>query len=214
MISQSKKAAKRALQGRWLFVVGAVLLFNLITTIPVLLSPATYTDEELLTELQQTVDFATVILSVLLFPLSMGWEWLTLSLTRTSEVSIKMLFKPFKVMLWKSIWVSLFTGFFIFLWSLLLIVPGIIKSISYSFTMYILYDRPELSATQAITESRRMLNGHKMQAFLLILSFLGWFLLGVLTLGIGFLFIYPYYSVSYAQFYEEVKRKEYAGDMH
>lgn len=213
MISQSKKAAKRALQGRWLFMVGAVLLFNLITIIPVLLSPATYTDEELLTGLQQTVDFATVILSILLFPLSVGWEWLTLSLTRTSKVSMKMLFKPFKVMFWKSIWVSLFTGFFIFLWSLLLIVPGIIKTISYSFTMYILYDRPELSATQAITESRRMLNGHKMQAFLLILSFLGWFLLGVLTLGLGFLFIYPYYSVSYAQFYEEVKRKEYAVDM-
>lgn len=213
MISQCKQAARQALQGRWLFMVGAVLLLTLITAIPELISPATYNDEESLTGLQQTMDFATIILSALLLPLSVGWLWLTLSLTRTSRISMKTLFKPFTVMFWKSIWVSILTGLFIFLWSLLLIVPGIIKTISYSFTMYILNDRPELSAMQAITESREMINGYKTQAFLLFLSFLGWFLLGIITLGLGFLFIYPYYSVSYAQFYEEVKRKEYGGDI-
>ncbi|MGG3799613.1 DUF975 family protein [Metabacillus fastidiosus] len=208
MISQCKRAAKQALQGRWWFMVGAGVILTILTSIPSIISPATYVEEESLTALQQLIDFTTLILSILLIPLSVGWFWLTLEITRNKNVEMTMLFEPFLKMFWKSIWVSIVIGFFTFLWTLLLIIPGIIKAISYSFTLYILKDRPELSAIQAITESRKMINGYKGKAFLLSLSFIGWLLLGIITLGLGFLFIYPYYSVTYAQFYEEVKAKQ------
>ena len=94
---------------------------------------------------------------------------------------------------------------YIILWSLLLIVPGIIKSFSYAMTSYILYDDKELSYNAAIEKSMAMMKGHKLKWFYLNLTFIGWILLALLTLGIGFLWLNPYMSASYAQFYEDVK---------
>jgi Predicted integral membrane protein len=94
---------------------------------------------------------------------------------------------------------------FISLWSILLFVPGIIKSLSYAMTYYILDDEPELSANQAINLSMRMMKGHKFDLFYLYLSFAGWFILGMLSLGIGFLFLYPYIQCAQASFYQDVK---------
>ena len=74
------------------------------------------------------------------------------------------------------------------LWSLLFIVPGIIKGYSYRMVPYILADEPELSANEVITKSRQMMDGNKWRAFLLDLSFIGWILLGILTLGLGLIF--------------------------
>ena len=99
-------------------------------------------------------------------------------------------------------------GVFLVLWTLLFIVPGIIKGFSYSLTPYILRDQPELSALESITESRRLMDGHKMEAFMLFLSFFGWFLVGILTLGIGFFFIGPYFSTTYATFYDSIRDKQ------
>ena len=94
---------------------------------------------------------------------------------------------------------------YIVLWSLLLVVPGIIKAISYSQTIYILKDNPELKFNGAIERSMAMMEGHKMEAFLLGISFIGWLLLGVLTLGIGMLWVTPYMNTAYAHFYNYVK---------
>ncbi|MBQ9063214.1 MAG: DUF975 family protein [Eubacterium sp.] len=73
---------------------------------------------------------------------------------------------------------------FLILWSFLFIIPAIVKSYSYRMVPFIIKDRPELSATEAITESRRMMDGHKWNTFVLDLSFLGWMILGIITLGI------------------------------
>lgn len=99
----------------------------------------------------------------------------------------------------------LLEGVYILLWSLLLIVPGIIKSFSYAMTAYILRDDKELSYNAAIEKSMAMMEGHKLEWFYLNLSFIGWILLTILTLGIGGLWVQPYISASYAQFYEDVK---------
>ncbi len=77
---------------------------------------------------------------------------------------------------------------YLVLWTLLLIVPGIIKAYSYRMVPYILADEPELSANEVITKSREMMDGNKWQAFLLDLSFIGWILLGILTFGLGMFF--------------------------
>ena len=91
-----------------------------------------------------------------------------------------------------------------FFWSLLLVIPGIIKRYSYSMTMYVLNDNPEMSINEAITESRRLMAGHKMDLFILQLSFIGWAIASVFTAYIGFLFLMPYINLSIALFYEEI----------
>lgn len=103
---------------------------------------------------------------------------------------------------------SLLLAVYVFLWSLLLVVPGIIKAFSYAMTPYIMYDNPQLSADECIERSMAMMQGHKGQLFMLYLSFIGWAILCVLTLGIGFFWLSPYISCSEAQFYEELKKAE------
>ena len=93
-----------------------------------------------------------------------------------------------------------------FLWTLLFIIPGIVKSYSYAMTPYILADHPELSGEQAISRSMAMMQGNKLRLFLLHLSFIGWAILATLTCGIGFLWLYPYIYASMAVFYEDVKK--------
>ena len=100
---------------------------------------------------------------------------------------------------------QLLMGIFIFLWSLLLIVPGIIKAYSYAMTPYILVDRPELSVRDAIRLSGRMMSGRKLDLFCLHLSFIGWMLLCILTLGIGILFLSPYMMTAQAAFYQDIR---------
>ena len=89
---------------------------------------------------------------------------------------------------------------------LLFIIPGIIKSFSYAMTYFIINDHPEYSINQAITESRRMMDGHKMEYFILCLSFIGWFILSCITLGIGFLWLIPYFYTTSAAFMKRLQR--------
>lgn len=108
----------------------------------------------------------------------------------------------------------LLQGIYTFLWALLLIVPGIIKYYSYRMTMYVLHDNPELKYNGAIERSMQLMKGHKMKLFLLDLSFIGWLLLGILTFGIGLLWVGPYYCGANAAFYcnlleEEAAEKPY-----
>ncbi len=94
---------------------------------------------------------------------------------------------------------------FIALWSLLFFIPGIIKSLSYAMTHYILVDYPELSAWNAITLSQEMMKGHKYDLLYLYLGFAGWYLLCILTLGIGYFWFIPYVQTAQSSFYYEVK---------
>ena len=100
---------------------------------------------------------------------------------------------------------------FIVLWSLLFIIPGIVKGLSYAMTPFILEDHPEMTASQAIKASMQLMDGHKMDLFILGLSFIGWSLLACLTMGIGFLFLNPYMNAAYAAFYRDISRKQEAG---
>ncbi len=101
---------------------------------------------------------------------------------------------------------SLLVSVYTLLWMLLLIVPGIIKGISYSMTYFILRENPTMSGEQAIQRSMAMMEGHKMDYFLLSLSFIGWMLLGMLALGIGLFWVLPYVYTTNAAFYEELKK--------
>ena len=91
-----------------------------------------------------------------------------------------------------------------FLWSLLLIVPGIVAALSYAMTPFILEEHPELTASEAIARSKALMDGHKMDLFILHLTFLGWDILCALTANIGNLFLNPYKNAAYAVFYREI----------
>lgn len=95
----------------------------------------------------------------------------------------------------------LYRGVLNFLWFLLLIVPGIIKLYAYRMVPYILADNPNIGARKAVKLSMAMTRGHKFDIFVLDLSFIGWFLLGVLALFIGTLFVLPYYNAANAELY-------------
>ena len=106
------------------------------------------------------------------------------------------------------VWGYFLRALFTVLWSLLFIIPGIIKFFSYAMTDYILVDYPELSANKAIDLSRAMMRGRKFDLFYLYLSFIGWYILAIFTLGIGFLWLGPYMDASVAAFYNDLKAQQ------
>lgn len=90
------------------------------------------------------------------------------------------------------------------LWTMLFVIPGIVKSLSYAMTPFILNDHPEMTASEAIKASQKLMDGHKMDLFILGLTFIGWEILACLTMGIGFLFLNPYMNAAYAAFYRNI----------
>ncbi len=108
----------------------------------------------------------------------------------------------------KALGISFMVRLYTVLWSMLLIIPGIVKSYSYAMTYYISEDHKDYTVDQCIETSRSMMNGYKWKLFLLHLSFVGWFFLALLfTFGIGFLWLKPYIESSNAVFYEELKKE-------
>ena len=124
---------------------------------------------------------------------------------KEGRVEFNTIFEPFKD--WKRYLGGILQVYvYVLLWSLLLYIPGIIKAISYSQTFFIMRENPGMSGERAIQQSMKMMHGHKMDLFLLNLSFIGWILLGMVTFGIAYLWIYPYSYTTQAAFYEEVKK--------
>ena len=109
-------------------------------------------------------------------------------------------------------WVGMFLmGLKVFLWSLLLVIPGIIKAYAYFLTPYILAEYPNVSAKDATALSDKMTKGYKMDIFVAELSFLGWILLSVLTLGIlEIVYVGPYMNLTFGGIYQELKQNALA----
>ncbi|MBD5086242.1 MAG: DUF975 family protein [Clostridiales bacterium] len=136
-------------------------------------------------------------------PLEVGINKISLNVVRSENVEIVTLFDGFKdytraVVLWIT------NQIFTFLWTLLFIIPGIIKSLSYSMSYFILLDNPEMSANDARKKSMEMMDGNKWRLFCLELSYIGWMLLSVLTLGILYLWVMPSMRTATAYFYQSL----------
>ena len=186
--SQIRSAACAALKGRWLEAAMLTFVYMLIAV------------------LVSMIPWIGTVASLLLIPMGWGFAVAFLRNGRGTDdpFNVSRLFDGYKE------FVRIFTTLFLssvytFLWTLLLIVPGIIKSLSYAMTPYILADNPELDNNKAIELSMAMMDGHKMDLFLMNLVFLLWGLLCILTLGIAYFWLCPYMYASYAKFYEEVK---------
>lgn len=129
---------------------------------------------------------------------------LTATARGKKDVDIISLFDAFKEDLGNAILLGLIKSVFIFLWSLLFVIPGIVKSYSYALAAFIQQDAEDKTWKTCIDQSRTMMYGKKWKLFCLDLSFIGWYILGALFFGVGVLFVAPYHEQARAEFYEDV----------
>ena len=120
------------------------------------------------------------------------------------EMQIEDLFVAFKRDFGGCFILALMQAIFIFLWSLLFVIPGIVKSYSYAMCMYIKSDHPDYDWRACLDASRQMMKGNKWRLFVLDLSFIGWYIVGALIIGVGTLWVVPYHQATRAQFYEDL----------
>ncbi len=152
--------------------------------------------------------FIGVAVSVFLIPpLTVGYAWFTMRIYNDETTEIGPMFGAGFKNYWHHVGGILFMELFTFLWTLLFIVPGIIKGLAYSMTPYILTDLPNVTPTQALKVSMKMTKGYKGEIFVMYLSFIGWGILTALTCGIlGIFYTGPYMSTSLAGLYVEIKK--------
>ncbi len=137
-------------------------------------------------------------------PFMLGFAMFYLSFSRGESPQYTRMFEGFHT--WtRALGAYLLKNLYVLLWSLLLIIPGIIAVFSYSQTFYILAEDKTISVNDAIDKSKAMMKGHKWKLFGLQCRFIGWALLSVLTMGIGLLWLVPYVQVSLAKFYDDIK---------
>ena len=127
-----------------------------------------------------------------------------LMLTKKEEIGIGDVFSKFD-QAGRACWLYILTKIFTFLWSLLFVIPGIVKQYSYSMAFYILADHPELTAREALRKSIEMMKGHKFELFVLQLSFILWHMLGAITFGLAYIYVTPYMCATVANFYNSIK---------
>ncbi len=155
------------------------------------------------------VGFTVIGTLILLGPVNIGVASYTLHLIRRTDQKNKFdpLLDGFRGNVGTNILVGVLTTLFTFLWSLLFVIPGIVKAISYSQAYYIALEHPEYDANTCITESRKMMNGRKWKYFCLQLSFIGWYIVGSLCFGVGVLWVDAYRQAANAAFYEDIKNE-------
>ncbi|MFO7612248.1 MAG: DUF975 family protein [Clostridia bacterium] len=201
--------ARRMLAGKWGTAVLMVLVFSLISGIAGSGSGFREGAEEfnypmVLTTLAVIASLFGLAYGILVSNvLSYGFTIAFLRPGRENRIEFEDLFTGFKSY-GRVVAMMLLKNIFIFLWALLLVIPGIIKAYAYGMSEYILLDNPGMDPQQAITSSNEMMNGHKGRLFMLDLSLIGWWFLCILTCGIGFLWLGAYYKTIHAVFYMDL----------
>lgn len=180
-----RQSAWKSLSGKWGICILVFIIFDLISAACAGGS---------------TIVIGAVAGLIIMGPMTLGYSMVSLNVARDKDVEISMLFKGFNDFA-RSVVLYIVNNIFIALWSLLLIIPGIIKSLAYSMSYYILIDDATISANDARKKSIEMMKGNKWRLFCLKFSFIGWVLLSFLTFGILLFWVMPYIEVTMAKFY-------------
>lgn len=195
--------ARKSLAGKWGIAIGGLIFYNILTYgLGLLLKlPVTFITSDV-----RVIDVCGGLLYLLIVgPTTYGLVSYFLSLVRGGFPDLSALISGFKAF-WRYSFAGLSICFFVFLWSLLLIIPGIMALYAYALTYYIMHDDQHISIRDALAKSRKMMYGKRWKLFRLGLRFFGYALLSLFTLGIGLLWVIPYALASNAAFYEDVKR--------
>jgi uncharacterized membrane protein len=182
--------ARTSLQGQWSLAVGAIAIFGILaislSVIPII---------------------GNIAWLLVCGPLSIGYARFNLALIHQQSPRIEMLFSGLR-QFDTGVIAYLVMTVFIFLWTLLLIIPGIIAALAYSMTYFIIAEDNSISAMDAIRKSKQMMVGHKWRYFCLCLRLTGWIILGAIPLGIGLLWAIPYLMTCQAHFYADLKNQQ------
>lgn len=184
--------ARESLSGNWLNAVLAYLIIIGIISV---------------------VSTLQVVTWIILGSLTYGLYLYYIVLIREKAGDFNLLFKAFSFseknlgLFGKTLGLYLLMNLYVFLWTLLLIVPGIIAAYSYRIAFYLMIDNPEIGVSEALKQSKEMMYGYKSKLFCLDLSFIGWGLLCILSFGIGILWLSPYMLTSQTIFYEELRNE-------
>lgn len=202
-----KNAALSRIKGNWTPLVVATIVYILIIAVvagtgalPALINPTS-------TALGLSSTGATFLLSIFIaYPLMAGFALAMKDFFEINNLDVtNNMVKHSTTNYLHKVLGMFFMGLKVALWAMLFFIPGIVMSFAYAMTPYILEDNPELSAWEASTKSREMMKGHKFDLFFLYLSFIGWFILCLLTAGIGFIWLSPYFKTAEVAFYEDIK---------
>lgn len=185
-----RQKAWAALKGNWGIMIGITLIYSLIigalSAIPVV---------------------GSIAVLVLQGPLYIGLVLAFMNLMRGNRPDFPILFEGFNKCFLQSFLLVLLNSIFVMLWSLLFVIPGIIKAYAYAMSTYILADNPTMTQDEARKASIEMMKGNKWRLFCLHFSFFGWVLLSMLTFGILLIWVMPYKQAAEAAFYEDLKAK-------
>jgi uncharacterized membrane protein len=207
----SKRRAKEQLHGKWMqaalvcFIASLIAMtstgMNTVHSVQNVLQNGHWVN---VSTTNSTSGLGGLLSFIFAGPITLGVSGYFLKLIRNEKTIIENMFGGFKFFITAFV-LNLLITIFTVLWSLLLIIPGIIASYRYSMSYYIMADNPQLSAAEALNESKQMMIGFKFELFKLWCSFLGWFILGLISVGIGFIWIIPYYNAAKANFYQDLK---------
>ena len=182
--------ARAVLSGAWGTAIGAYFLYGLVTG-----------------AINGVPYLGLLVIIIVAGPFTLGLASFSLSFSRQENPDIGIIFSGFNDF-GRALGTHLLMALYLILWTMLLYIPGIIKSFSYAMTFYVLSDDPSLGPNEAITKSRQLMDGKKWKLFCLYCRFIGWALLCLLTLGIGFLWLVPYMNISVAKFYDDLAPPE------
>lgn len=190
------RAARESLKGKWGLAIGTFFIYTLLTAVTGTYRPA-----------GSVVTLGSGITLIIAGPLALGAAIFSLSISRGKEATLGQLFQGFNYFA-NALITYLLLVLYVVLWTILLIVPGIIAALGYAMTFYILADDPLLKPQDALKKSKAMMNGYKLKLFYLALRFFLLALLCILTLGIGFLWLIPFVHTTMAKFYDDINGHE------
>jgi len=202
------RMAKESLRGKWTLAIGTFLVCSLLIDG----LQMNYSLYPRMFGANMFVSMGGLVSLILGGPLSLGQSFFALSVSRNKEARFEQIFDGFRHF-GTALGAYLLMAIFTFLWSLLLIIPGIIAAISYAMTFYIIAEDPSIDVMDAIDKSKKMMYGYKWKFFCLNLRFLGWAILCILTFGIGFLWLIPYMEISFVKFYDDINGREVAAEI-
>lgn len=199
--AEIKYNAKESLKGKYWYSVGVTVLFLVLSGIQSGIV-ALLTNNNL-------VSFASIVNLILVIffqiPMAVGLNRYFIRLGKGENAQVGDIFHIFKNGYINTILVEIKQAVFIMLWSLLFVVPGIIKMYQYFMIEYMLAENPMINHKRAFEITKAVMTGNKWKTFVLGISFIGWILLAFATAGIGMIFLAPYVSETFAKYYLELK---------
>ena len=198
-----KNAALAALKGNWAPAVLATIVFMLIGI--ALSAPAAFFTVPSSPGFVAANSLQSFGMIFVLIPMEIGFYWAFVKLLKEGDANVTNNTFSYGFRGWgHKVWTMVLMGVAVMLGFICFIIPGIIIAFAYSMVPYLLVKHPELSATETLKASRMMMKGHKFDYFYLSLSFIGWIILGIFTLGIGYFWLLPYMQTSLAAFWDDV----------